>query len=99
MILMVETRRWRQEAMLSVLRVAVIPCLFMCAAVASAGQIRLSGGQGTPSVIEVLADSAFVVNTGASFWGYNLQFTVPNAVTQTPGPGSVWYLTGSSAVS
>ncbi len=86
--------------MLSRLLFAVFCCLPMCAAtVATAGQVRLSGGQGSPSVIEVLGDSAFVVNSGASFWGYDLQFTVPNAVTQTPGPGSVWYLTGSPAVS
>jgi hypothetical protein len=78
----------------------VICCLLMGVhQVAIAGQVRLTGGQGIPSVIEVLEDSAFVVNSGASFWGYDLQFTVPNAVTQTPGPGSVWYLTGAPAVS
>lgn len=79
--------------------VALSVCLSCAASVGHAGLIRLSGGQGTPSVIEVLGNSAFVVNSGGSFWGYDIQFTVPNAVTQTPGPGSVWYVTGSPAIS
>lgn len=63
-----------------------------------AGQVRLSGGSGNPSVIEVLETTAFVVNSGANFWGYAINFQIPNSVTTLPF-GNPWLMTGSSAVS
>lgn len=84
--------------MLRVVFAGVLSAIALIGSSVHAGQVRLAGGAGSPSVIEVLDTSAFVVNSGASFWGYDITFTVPNSVTQLPG-SQVWYLTGSSAVS
>jgi len=77
---------------------SLLSLLVISSAVVDAGQIRLSGGGGTPSVIEVLGNTSFVVNSGASFSGYAIYFSVPNSVTALPSTGP-WYMTGAPAMS
>lgn len=77
---------------------SALALLVLSSAIVDAGQIRLSGGGGTPSVIEVLGNTSFVVNSGAGFSGYAIDFSVPNCVTSLPSSGP-WYMTGAPAIS